>query len=227
MYGSEVWQAAGEHRFQVSSRLHIWRTHTNWRIKSAKAFICYLFCDGEMEITYCTHSGFEVHFDWRLWTSGFCNLTAHYFSNHLFSLCLNVIFLHFSNPLSRMSYIFLVSFLEYLTRDPFLPFMVAWKCLHLFPYFRHFLSGRYQQLIQMCCGSIVLLLHSGSDVVTTVRRIKPLSFAQCPDEDLTSLCWNDRWMGTMYFAKLCTTSRADAPPWPSWAMCIAEIVMDD
>lgn len=159
-----------------------------------------------MEITYVLGVWSALWFK----ASGFCNLTAHYFKPLILSLP-QCHLSPLSTPLSRMSYIFLVSFLEYLTRDPFLPLMVAWKCLHLFPYFRHFLSGRYQQLIQMCCGSIVLLLHSGSDVATTVRKIKPLSFTQCTNQDLTSLCWNDRWMGTMYFAKLCTTSRADVP----------------
>lgn len=43
-------------------------------------------------------SEFEVCFDLRLWTSGFSNLTAHYFSNHSFSARLNVIFLHYQTP---------------------------------------------------------------------------------------------------------------------------------
>lgn len=194
----------------MSSLIHIWRTHTHRRIWRAQKHLSVIYF-GMERWKWRTYLGFEVHFDLRLWTSGFCNLTAHYFSNHLFSLCLNVIFLHFSNPLSRMSHIFLVSFLDCLTRDPSLPVMVAWKCLHLFPYFRRFLSGRRQRLIQTRCRSIALPLHSGSDVATAVRKIKPLSFAQCANQDLTSLCWNDRWMGTMYFAKLCTTSRADMP----------------
>lgn len=80
--------------------LPTWSPSRSWRTlcrSSVKALSAFYFGAREMKRTLMD-SEFEVCFDLRLWTSGFCNLTAHYSSNHSFSARLNVIFLHYQTP---------------------------------------------------------------------------------------------------------------------------------
>lgn len=98
-------------------------------------------------------SEFEVCFDLRLWTSGFCNLTAHYFPNHSFSACLNVIFLHYQTPSPEclFSELFakwsLPSFLLWWNNNVYISSRVS----HNFSFTSNF--------VQMCCRRMELLLR--------------------------------------------------------------------
>lgn len=129
-------------------------------------------------------SEFEVCFDLRLWTSGFCNLTAHYFTNHSFSARLNVIFLHYQTPSPECL------FSELFAKWPLPSFLPSFRGeITMFtspPVFSHNFSftGNF---VQMCCCRTALLLQSGRNVD---RKIRPLYFTQSTDQN--PLKWQQR-----------------------------------
>lgn len=135
----------------------------------------------------------EVCFDLRLWTSGFCNLTAHYFSNHSFSARLNVIFLHYQTPSPECL------FSELFAKWPLPSFLPWWNS-------NVYISSRVSRnfsftgnFVQMCCCRMALLLQSGRNAD---RKIRALYFTQSTDQN--PLKWQQCGHSASYAQKRCT-----------------------
>ncbi len=138
-----------------------------------------------------TYLGFEVSF-LGLWTFGFCNLTVSLPQNHL-------------PPLPNLRF-YSPRWPIYSEIFPFEKWLLPPIQGNMNIYFRHFLS-RECQLIQMCCGSARCYCCNQESYNISLmpwhsyhsQEIKPLSFTQCTNLDLTSLLCENRCTSTLYW----------------------------